>query len=65
MARAGRSGTAYSLVCNDELPYVLDVHLFLMRPLTFATDQTQQGELNIKNNEEFELPASEVVFFQV
>lgn len=30
-ARAGRSGTAYSLVAYDEMPYMLDVHLFLGR----------------------------------
>jgi ATP-dependent RNA helicase DDX54/DBP10 len=28
-ARAGRSGTAFSLVAYDEMPYLLDVHLFL------------------------------------
>eukprot|EP01027_Heterolobosea_sp_BB2_P003864 GEZU01005819.1.p1 GENE.GEZU01005819.1~~GEZU01005819.1.p1 ORF type:complete len:808 (-),score=272.47 GEZU01005819.1:49-2472(-) len=32
-ARAGRSGTAYSLVTMDELPYMVDLHLFLGRPL--------------------------------
>jgi ATP-dependent RNA helicase DDX54/DBP10 len=36
-ARAGRSGTAYSLVTPDEYPYLLDLHLFLGRPLTIAT----------------------------
>ena len=29
MARAGRSGTAYSLVSSDEVAYMLDLHLFL------------------------------------
>jgi ATP-dependent RNA helicase DDX54/DBP10 len=29
VARAGRSGTAYSLVARDELPYMLDLYLFL------------------------------------
>ena len=37
VARAGRSGTAFSLVAPDELPYVLDLHLFLGRPLNWAT----------------------------
>ncbi|XP_020833758.1 ATP-dependent RNA helicase DDX54 [Phascolarctos cinereus] len=36
VARAGRSGTAYSLVAPDEVPYVCDLHLFLGRPLTLA-----------------------------
>ncbi|XP_068937745.1 ATP-dependent RNA helicase DDX54 [Petaurus breviceps papuanus] len=36
VARAGRSGTAYSLVAPDEVPYVFDLHLFLGRPLTLA-----------------------------
>eukprot|EP00127_Corallochytrium_limacisporum_P001097 Clim_evm8s39 gene=Clim_evmTU8s39 len=33
VARAGRTGTAYSLVSNDEIPYLIDLHLFLGRPL--------------------------------
>ncbi|NXL87762.1 DDX54 helicase, partial [Alectura lathami] len=36
VARAGRSGTAYSLVAPDEMPYVFDLHLFLGRPLVLA-----------------------------
>jgi len=36
VARAGRTGTAYSLVSPDELPYVLDVHLFLGKSLNIA-----------------------------
>ncbi|KAM4053141.1 ATP-dependent RNA helicase DDX54 [Anomaloglossus baeobatrachus] len=38
VARAGRSGTAYSLVAPDETPYVYDLHLFLGRPLKLAGD---------------------------
>ncbi|KAG2491301.1 hypothetical protein HYH03_010307 [Edaphochlamys debaryana] len=30
-ARAGRSGTAYNLLTRDELPYLLDLHLYLSR----------------------------------
>lgn len=30
-AFAGRSGTAYSLFTREELPYLLDLHLFLSR----------------------------------
>ncbi|XP_048198863.1 ATP-dependent RNA helicase DDX54 [Perognathus longimembris pacificus] len=36
VARAGRSGTAYSLVAPDEVPYLLDLHLFLGRSLNLA-----------------------------
>lgn len=36
VARAGRSGTAYSLVAPDEVPYLLDLHLFLGRSITLA-----------------------------
>lgn len=32
-ARAGRTGVAYSLVSRDESPYLVDLHLFLGRPL--------------------------------
>ncbi|XP_070534203.1 ATP-dependent RNA helicase DDX54-like [Ptychodera flava] len=42
VARAGRSGTAYSLVSSDELPYLLDLHLFLGRSLTYASHTTKQ-----------------------
>ncbi|KAM4635601.1 ATP-dependent RNA helicase DDX54 [Polymixia lowei] len=39
VARAGQSGTAYSLVCPDEVPFVYDLHLFLGRPLQLATPE--------------------------
>uniref|UniRef100_UPI003AAE0951 ATP-dependent RNA helicase DDX54 n=1 Tax=Centroberyx gerrardi TaxID=166262 RepID=UPI003AAE0951 len=39
VARAGRSGTAYSMVCPDEVPFVYDLHLFLGRPLQLATPE--------------------------
>lgn len=35
-ARAGRSGIAYSLISPDEYAYLLDLHLFLGRPLTIS-----------------------------
>ncbi|NWW48500.1 DDX54 helicase, partial [Pedionomus torquatus] len=47
VARAGRSGTAYSLVAPDEMPYVFDLHLFLGRPLILAGAQEMPaGEAN-------------------
>ncbi|NWX41282.1 DDX54 helicase, partial [Steatornis caripensis] len=39
VARAGRSGTAYSLVAPDEMPYVFDLHLFLGHSLILAGAQ--------------------------
>ena len=33
VARAGRMGTAFSLIGPDEVPFVLDLHLFLGRPM--------------------------------
>uniref|UniRef100_A0AAZ1WYN4 Helicase C-terminal domain-containing protein n=1 Tax=Oreochromis aureus TaxID=47969 RepID=A0AAZ1WYN4_OREAU len=44
VGRAGRSGTAYSLICPDEMPYVYDLHLFLGRPVQFASpEHTEEG----------------------
>ncbi|XP_056603234.1 ATP-dependent RNA helicase DDX54 [Triplophysa dalaica] len=42
VARAGRGGTAYSLVCSDEVPYVYDLHLFLGRPVQLAIPEHTQ-----------------------
>uniref|UniRef100_A0AAZ1XW52 RNA helicase n=1 Tax=Oreochromis aureus TaxID=47969 RepID=A0AAZ1XW52_OREAU len=45
VGRAGRSGTAYSLICPDEMPYVYDLHLFLGRPVQFASpEHTEDSE---------------------
>lgn len=41
-ARAGRLGTAYSLLTRDELPYLIDLHLFLSRPLIPAPVRSLQ-----------------------
>lgn len=42
VARAGRSGIAYSFVMKDELAFVVDLHLFLGRPLKIANASTSQ-----------------------
>lgn len=44
VARAGRSGTAFSLVAQDEVPYLIDLHIFLGRPLKVVTSQTKKDE---------------------
>ncbi|GLB37444.1 putative DBP10CT (NUC160) domain containing protein [Lyophyllum shimeji] len=41
-ARAGRQGWAWSFVTNTELPYLLDLQLFLGRPL--QNDVTEDGD---------------------
>ncbi|XP_058889354.1 ATP-dependent RNA helicase DDX54-like isoform X2 [Acipenser ruthenus] len=44
VARAGRSGTAYSLVAPDEIAFVFDLHLFLGRPLQLAGPRHSQPD---------------------
>ncbi|CAO4375680.1 unnamed protein product [Caenorhabditis nigoni] len=44
VARAGRSGTAISLIANDELPYLTDLFMFLGKPIKFATDGSEYKE---------------------
>ncbi|KAM8992693.1 ATP-dependent RNA helicase DDX54 [Ara ararauna] len=44
VARAGRSGAAYSLVAPDEMPYVFDLHLFLGRSLVLAGTQEMPAD---------------------
>ena len=47
VARAGRSGSAFSLVSPDEMPFVLDLHLFLGRSLKMVTSNTQKGQCKL------------------
>ena len=44
VARAGSSGVAYSLVGSEEFAYMMDLHLFLSRPLQFVTTQSTAEE---------------------
>ncbi|XP_045622941.2 ATP-dependent RNA helicase DDX54 isoform X2 [Procambarus clarkii] len=49
VARAGRTGVAYSLVASDEAPYLLDLHLFLSKELRFAPhppDKSKKDDWN-------------------
>uniref|UniRef100_A0A182PQC5 RNA helicase n=1 Tax=Anopheles epiroticus TaxID=199890 RepID=A0A182PQC5_9DIPT len=39
-ARAGRSGTAYSIFSNDDIAHLIDLHMFLNRPLDPADRKT-------------------------
>lgn len=45
-ARAGRSGTAYSLIAPEEYSYLLDLHLFLGRPLKIISNTTDETNLD-------------------
>lgn len=40
-ARAGRTGTAYSLMTPDDMPYVLDLHLFLSKGIRAAPTEEE------------------------
>ncbi|KAI6221521.1 ATP-dependent RNA helicase [Aphelenchoides besseyi] len=44
VARAGKTGSAFSLVTYEELSYVIDFFLFLGRELKFATDGAEYKE---------------------
>ncbi|XP_071804634.1 ATP-dependent RNA helicase DDX54-like [Asterias amurensis] len=44
VARAGRSGKSYSLIGPDELPYLLDLHLFLGRSLKLGSPHETEDE---------------------
>ena len=46
VARAGREGWAHSLVARDEAPYLLDLHLFLARPLRALSFSAGEGNGN-------------------
>lgn len=40
-ARAGRNGTAYSFVTSEDMPYLLDLHLFLSKPIRPAPSEEE------------------------
>jgi len=50
VARAGRFGHAYSFVTKEEMPYLLDLHLFLGRPIKFANDSSETEEDGLFGN---------------
>lgn len=45
VARAGQSGNSYSLVSNDELPYMHELHEFLAKQIRFASDDMEPSGL--------------------
>ncbi|XP_011074791.1 putative DEAD-box ATP-dependent RNA helicase 29 [Sesamum indicum] len=40
-ARAGRTGTAFSFVTTEDMPYLLDLHLFLSKPIKPAPTEEE------------------------
>lgn len=40
-ARAGRTGTAFSFVTSEDMPHVLDLHLFLSKPIRAAPPEEE------------------------
>ncbi|CAD6197123.1 unnamed protein product [Caenorhabditis auriculariae] len=65
VARAGRCGTAISLVANDELPYLADLFLFLGKPMRFAVDSDQhQDSLTLIGRVPENMVALETEFFR-
>ena len=44
-ARAGRIGTAYSLVSPEEMPYMIDLHLFLGKRLSTTDAKCSYGRI--------------------
>lgn len=41
VARAGRTGTAFSFVTSEDIPYLLDLHLFLSKPIRAAPSEEE------------------------
>ncbi|KAJ6306901.1 hypothetical protein OIU78_022081 [Salix suchowensis] len=41
VARAGRTGTAFSFVTSEDMPYLLDLHLFLSKPVKAAPTEEE------------------------
>lgn len=42
VARAGRSGTAYSLIAGDEMAYFIDLQLFLGQNVSLVSTEADQ-----------------------
>ncbi|KAJ9189158.1 hypothetical protein P3X46_000487 [Hevea brasiliensis] len=40
-ARAGRTGTAFSFMTTEDMPYLLDLHLFLSKPIRAAPSEEE------------------------
>ncbi|XP_010428771.1 PREDICTED: putative DEAD-box ATP-dependent RNA helicase 29 [Camelina sativa] len=56
-ARAGRTGSAYSFVTPEDMPYLLDLHLFLSKPVRPAPTEDEV----LKNMEEVMIKTSKAI----
>ncbi|CAA7013470.1 unnamed protein product [Microthlaspi erraticum] len=56
-ARAGRTGSAYSFVTPEDMPYLLDLHLFLSKPIRPAPTEDEV----LKNMEEVMTRTSQAI----
>lgn len=54
MARAGRTGRAISILSPEEMPYFMDLYMFLTRPVHFALTGEQVPEGLSKLDKRFE-----------
>ncbi|XP_051168138.1 ATP-dependent RNA helicase DDX54 [Leptopilina boulardi] len=64
-ARAGRTGTAYNIICPDEYAYLLDLHLFLGRPFhivpSAGSDDAPEGAVGKMPQSMIEEQVSELI----
>lgn len=44
VARAGRTGTAFSFVAPEEVPFLIDLHLFLGRDVKFTSSDSREDQ---------------------
>ncbi|XP_010537323.1 PREDICTED: putative DEAD-box ATP-dependent RNA helicase 29 [Tarenaya hassleriana] len=63
-ARAGRTGSAYSFVTPEDIPYVLDLHLFLSKPIrpAPAEDEVLQDMEGVMNRIDQAMESGETVY---
>ena len=65
VARAGRTGSAYSLVSSDELPYCIDLHLFISRPVILAKPDIDDDRLGHCHGSLIFLSSSEPCLYSI
>lgn len=47
-ARAGRPGVSFAFITNEDLPYLLDLQLFLARPLNLSGEFAQVSNVDLR-----------------
>ncbi|XLR51318.1 hypothetical protein HN51_002058 [Arachis hypogaea] len=62
-ARAGHTGTAYSFVTSEDMAYLLDLHLFLSKPIKAApTEEVLQNMTRVMSKIEQTMENGETVY---